>query len=503
MNTKFANQSTERKPSLQSLRNTFVVNKTNDLSNPVTSNSISTTKESKVIENDKVIAPGSFRINPFKNSIEEKFVPNKPIKASVRINPITIAQPHVITKKVANFNSNGFSSTGVDITTNIKNKEVEVEEHPRNLLLSKNKKHMSSECNNIKLAIRNDKSEIVYVMCEQCLISANHDVCVLNYVNGMNSRGKKQKENVSNIAKETKHMPQVKKPKKGGQKGRTKSIALKAKKESSDDETSTSKSDDEEYAMAVRNFKRFFRRKGKFVRQPREEKKSPRQRDEKKGKGDQKCFRCGDPNYLIGDCPKPSRNKDQNAFIGGIGFDSGKASTSRTKTMIFVGSSVEKAMDGSTIKVHGSTLPGSVSRTYGEKGTEHVFSPPMSSRSDFVITRKKLIHNSNDESKKPSLKPSLKSGIVLNKHTMKVEESLNMTFDESPPPTKLSPLVDDDVGEEEAIKRNTTVVNNNNEEDDSIEVNEIVNIKESRNHPLDQVIGNLNQRTLRSQAQNH
>ncbi|GJU21412.1 hypothetical protein Tco_1154754 [Tanacetum coccineum] len=30
----------------------------------------------------------------------------------------------------------------------IKNKEVEVEEHHRNLLLSKNKKHMSSECNN-------------------------------------------------------------------------------------------------------------------------------------------------------------------------------------------------------------------------------------------------------------------------------------------------------------------------------------------------------------------
>ncbi|GKB17825.1 retrovirus-related pol polyprotein from transposon TNT 1-94 [Tanacetum coccineum] len=86
---------------------------------------------------------------------------------------------------------------------------------------------------------------------------------------------------------------------------------------------------------------------------------------------------------------------------------------------------------------------------------------------------------------------------------MKVEESLNVTFDESPPPTKLSPLVDDDVGEEEAIRKNTKIVNTNNEEDESIEVDEIVNIKESKNHPLDQVIGNLNQRTLRSQAQNH
>ncbi|GKD56923.1 hypothetical protein Tco_1290310 [Tanacetum coccineum] len=84
---------------------------------------------------------------------------------------------------------------------------------------------------------------------------------------------------------------------------------------------------------------------------------------------------------------------------------------------------------------------------------------------------------------------------------MKVEVSLNVTFDESPPPTKLSSLVDDDVGEEEAIKKNTKVVNNNNEEEDeSIEVDEIINIEESKNHPLDQVIGNLNKKTLKSQA---
>nr|GEV45589.1 zf-CCHC domain-containing protein/UBN2 domain-containing protein [Tanacetum cinerariifolium] len=107
-----------------------------------------------------------------------------------------------------------------------------------------------------------------------------------------------------------------------GKKERVKSIALKAKKNSSDDETSTSKSDDEEYDMVVRNFKKFFRRKGKFVRQLREEKKSFRQRDEKKGKSDRKCFRCGDPNHLTGDCPKPPHNKNQKAFIGGSWSDS-------------------------------------------------------------------------------------------------------------------------------------------------------------------------------------
>ncbi|GKC08125.1 zf-CCHC domain-containing protein, partial [Tanacetum coccineum] len=41
-----------------------------------------------------------------------------------------------------------------------------------------------------------------------------------------------------------------------------KSLALKAKKESSDEECSTSGSKDEEYAMAVRDFKKFFKRRG-------------------------------------------------------------------------------------------------------------------------------------------------------------------------------------------------------------------------------------------------
>nr|GEY06979.1 hypothetical protein [Tanacetum cinerariifolium] len=91
-----------------------------------------------------------------------------------------------------------------------------------------------------------------------------------------------------------------------------------------------------------------------------------------------------------------------------------------------------------------------------------------------------------------------KAYIVLNKHTKKVEESLNVIFDETPPPSKTSPLVDDDLDEEEAIK----VIEKKNVEndivDETLEIDEIVNIKESRNHPLENVIGNLNQRTLRN-----
>ncbi|GKB32833.1 retrovirus-related pol polyprotein from transposon TNT 1-94 [Tanacetum coccineum] len=95
-----------------------------------------------------------------------------------------------------------------------------------------------------------------------------------------------------------------------------------------------------------------------------------------------------------------------------------------------------------------------------------------------------------------------KAYIILNKHTRKVEESLNVTFDETPPPSKTSPLVDDDLDEEEAIKVTEKKNLENDIEDETLEIDEIVNIKESRNHPLENVIGNLNQRTLRSQAQN-
>ncbi|GKD54326.1 hypothetical protein Tco_1287713 [Tanacetum coccineum] len=53
-----------------------------------------------------------------------------------------------------------------------------------------------------------------------------------------------------------------------------KSIDLKAKKESGDEECSTSSSEDEEYAMPVRDFKKFFKSRGRFTRQPQNDKKT-------------------------------------------------------------------------------------------------------------------------------------------------------------------------------------------------------------------------------------
>ncbi|GJX50500.1 zf-CCHC domain-containing protein [Tanacetum coccineum] len=104
-----------------------------------------------------------------------------------------------------------------------------------------------------------------------------------------------------------------------------KSRSLKAKKESSDEECLTSRSEDEQYAMVVRDFKKLFKRRGRFVRQPQNDKKTfQRSRDDKNGKIDRKCFRCSDANHLIGECPKPPKDKNQRAFVGGSWSDNGE-----------------------------------------------------------------------------------------------------------------------------------------------------------------------------------
>nr|GEV19383.1 retrovirus-related Pol polyprotein from transposon TNT 1-94 [Tanacetum cinerariifolium] len=83
-----------------------------------------------------------------------------------------------------------------------------------------------------------------------------------------------------------------------------KSLALKAKKESSDKECLTFESEDEEYAMAVRDFKKFFKRL---------------------------LDSCGDSNHLIRECPKPPKDKNQRAFIKGSYSDGGEEDDEKVK----------------------------------------------------------------------------------------------------------------------------------------------------------------------------
>ena len=90
-----------------------------------------------------------------------------------------------------------------------------------------------------------------------------------------------------------------------------------------------------------------------------------------------------------------------------------------------------------------------------------------------------------------------KAYIVLNKETMRIEESLNVTFDESLPEPTLSPTIEDDVINEQIVQdqeRSPSLQVNVSDEGNPKEV------REARGHPIEQVIGDLNKRTLRSQT---
>nr|GEW28703.1 zf-CCHC domain-containing protein/UBN2 domain-containing protein [Tanacetum cinerariifolium] len=69
----------------------------------------------------------------------------------------------------------------------------------------------------------------------------------------------------------------------------SRSLALKAKKKSNDEDSLTFDSEHEEYDMSVKEFKKFFKGQGRFVRQPRDERKSlQRSRYDKNGKSERK-----------------------------------------------------------------------------------------------------------------------------------------------------------------------------------------------------------------------
>nr|GEU80281.1 Gag_pre-integrs domain-containing protein [Tanacetum cinerariifolium] len=121
------------------------------------------------------------------------------------------------------------------------------------------------------------------------------------------------------------------------------------------------KAKDKEYVMAVRDFKNFFKRRGRFVRQPWNDKKTfQRSQDDMNGKIDKKCFRCRDPNHLIRECLKPPKDNNQMDFVGGCWSDSGKGDDEKAKdeTCLMAQASSEAYNGGNVI--FGSNLRGNI-----------------------------------------------------------------------------------------------------------------------------------------------
>ncbi|GJS29941.1 retrovirus-related pol polyprotein from transposon TNT 1-94 [Tanacetum coccineum] len=329
-----------------------------------------------------------------------------------------------------------------------------------------------------------------------------------------------------------------------------KSLALNAKKESSDEECSNSESEDKEYAMAIRDFKKVFKRRGRFP---------PKDKNQRAFVGGSWSDSSEEDDEMVKNetCLVAQALSEPSGEKLGLGF---KASSSGTNEIKFVKVQKKAYSDGGPINMgdprnvqaasKANMGPPPATTSGSEKniclgvdlepdewikdngcskhmiGNQKFFSSYKAYNKGNVIFGSNLCGNiigkgqicdnkcrvtfseHDSEITKDGkvicrgYSQNSKAYIILNKHTRKVEESLNVTFDETPPPSKTSPLVDDDLDEEEAVKVTEKKNLKNDIVDETLEINEIVNIKESRNHPLENVIGNLNQRTLKSQAQN-
>nr|GEV88923.1 retrovirus-related Pol polyprotein from transposon TNT 1-94 [Tanacetum cinerariifolium] len=294
-----------------------------------------------------------------------------------------------------------------------------------------------------------------------------------------------------------------------------KSLALKAKKESSDKECLTSGSEDEEYAMAVRDFKKFFKRTGRFelVRNlPKLKfdqhfcnacKMGKQAHASHKAKNVVSTTRCLE--FLQMDLFGPSaiRSYGGNRYTLVIVDDYSRYTWTRflkDKTEAFdqfeiFSRKIQNQLGCSIVSIrtdHGREFDNEVQ--YGEfcniNGITYNFLALRTPQSNGVVERKNMTPQEmsrtmlNEQSlpqkfwcnavdtstcilnrilirdilgKTPyellrGYSQNSKAYIILNKHTRKVKESLNVTFDETHPPFKTSPLVDDDLDEEEAIK---------------------------------------------------
>ncbi|GKA28298.1 retrovirus-related pol polyprotein from transposon TNT 1-94 [Tanacetum coccineum] len=288
-------------------------------------------------------------------------------------------------------------------------------------------------------------------------------------------------------------------------------------KESSDDKTWMSESEDEEYAMVVMDFKKFFRRRGRFVRKLHDDKKPfQKYRYDRKGKSERKCFRCGDPKHLIGECPKLRRHNEQKAFVGGSWSNSNEENEEKTNDEM-----CHMAQSSNTVHSNSSYYSddnSSIDDDTLQNEYNKISDGSHKDKDNFLKDKETVASSAAEDKTVSNLNHNFTSKLkqlVINKVTMLIatEKEVKQIYkpllkpelgfankDHSPPPFKTSPLEDDDLVEEEAINIQKKNDLGNNIERETLEIDNVVNIKDSKNHPLDNVIRNLNQITLKSQA---
>ncbi|GJV54820.1 retrovirus-related pol polyprotein from transposon TNT 1-94 [Tanacetum coccineum] len=154
---------------------------------------------------------------PFTQSGNEKWVPatshkrnNKPNVDASRIKQTikTITKEHAVKQNTCKTDNTMFPSTGRVISTNAsgskprsntKNDRIpqpssrsmknKVEAHHRKFKSSDNKNNHVSDCNaNVRNVALLKNSDSIFLSCNECLFSTNHDTCVVQYLKKMQKR---------------------------------------------------------------------------------------------------------------------------------------------------------------------------------------------------------------------------------------------------------------------------------------------------------------------------
>ncbi|GJQ96601.1 retrovirus-related pol polyprotein from transposon TNT 1-94 [Tanacetum coccineum] len=136
-----------------------------------------------IVKNTNVIAPGMYKVHTKPNQTRTPQLhqdirkPNKRVSFSTGVIPTTsVSRPQLksnqLEDRVMSNNSQG--------------KKQEVEDHRRNFKFSNNKTSVTA-CND-SLNAKTSNVNFVCVTCGKCVLNDNHDLCVLHYINGVNSR---------------------------------------------------------------------------------------------------------------------------------------------------------------------------------------------------------------------------------------------------------------------------------------------------------------------------
>ncbi|GJY99048.1 retrovirus-related pol polyprotein from transposon TNT 1-94 [Tanacetum coccineum] len=105
--------------------------------------------------------------------------PNKRVSFSTGVTPTTsVSRPQLKSNQLEDR----------VMPNNSQGKKQNVEDHRRNFNFSNNKTSVTA-CND-SLNAKTSNVNFVYVTCGKCVLQDNHDLCVLHYINGVNSRTK-------------------------------------------------------------------------------------------------------------------------------------------------------------------------------------------------------------------------------------------------------------------------------------------------------------------------